>query len=79
MEALGIQLPETFHDLTLKSKEEAANSFSRVHRHTKAFIAQLWDKKDAIFQQLKEEGSFDLYETIEKPLIPILFCISRIK
>ncbi len=73
VEALGIQLPETFHDLTLKSKEEAANSFSRVHRHTKAFIAQLWDKKDAIFQQLKEEGSFDLYETIEKPLIPILF------
>lgn len=77
MEALEIELPESFHDLTKKTKEEPANSLNRLLAFTQSLIVQLKEKEESILENLKKENLMDLYEQIEKPLIPILFKMEK--
>ncbi len=77
MEALGIELPETFHDLTLKTKKKDATSFERALAMSKALITQLHEKEDQIIKQLKEDQLYDLYKEIELPLVSILFHMEK--
>lgn len=77
MEALEIELPESFHDLTLKTKKKDGTNFERVLAMSKAFITQLHEKEEKIIKQLKEDQLYDLYKEIELPLVSILFHMEK--
>lgn len=70
VQALAIDLPETFHDLTKKSKIDPMERVLPVYQ---SFVVQLAQKQEDLLKQLKDEGLDDLYTSIEKPLIYILF------
>lgn len=73
MMALNIELTESFHELSKKKKDQEAYACSRMLPVMHAFSEQLQEKESEILEELKREELFELYETIEKPLIPILF------
>lgn len=75
LEAMHIHLPESIHDLSKKNKEK--NNEERSLAVMSTLILALEQKYKQIWKQLKNEELFDLYETIEKPLIPILFQMEK--
>ena len=77
VEALSIELPETFHDLSKKTKESKAYDPERMLLIYRAFTEQLAEKEDQIFKELQEQNLVSLYEEIEKPLIPILYKMEK--
>ncbi len=77
LEALNIELPESFHDLTLKTKKKESSLFERMLEISKALIVQLHEKEEGILKQLKENQIYDLYQNIELPLVPILFHMEK--
>ena len=68
---------ESFHELSKKKKDQEAYACSRMLPVMHAFSEQLYLKEKTILEDLKKEELFDLYETIEKPLIPILFKMEK--
>lgn len=73
IEALDIRLPFSFHDLTKKAKNVPANDPQRLKQMYQTLIVELDRIRENIFQELKEQNLWNLYETIEKPLAPILY------
>lgn len=71
--SLGIELPETIHDLLKKAKTLEACHIDRLLPVTCAWTWQLSIRQDNIFDELKKDNLLDLYENIEKPLVRILF------
>ncbi len=70
LDAVGITLPESFHDLTKKSKKEPLERVEIVYQ---SLALQLEGKDASLMEELKQEDLFELYETVEKPLSWILF------
>lgn len=68
-----IELPETMHDLSKKQKNLDAYDKERMIPVVSAWISQLNDKQDDLFNELDKYNLRELYETIEKPLIKILY------
>lgn len=71
--ALNIDLPETIHDLSKKKKKQEAYCIERLLPVMVSMTGQLQECQADLFESLAKENLMDLYETIEKPLIPILF------
>lgn len=71
--ALHIQLPESFHDLSKKQKSVEAYAEQRMVPVMQVFTEELAKKEKSILETLKEDNLMELYENIEKPLIPILY------
>ena len=72
LEALQIHLPESFHDVSKKTKEEPAYSLEREKAIYHSLTQQLYEKKDKLRASLKEENVLSLYEDIEMPLTHVL-------
>ena len=53
LEALHITLPESFHDVSKKTKEEPAFSLNREQALCHSLTQQLYEKKGEILQSLK--------------------------
>lgn len=77
LNACGIVLPESIHDLSKKGKELPAYHKDRLLPVTCAWIGQLKEKQEELFDELKKENLFELYENIEKPIIPILYAMEN--
>lgn len=75
LEDMHIVLPESFHNLSKQNKEKSDQERSLACMS--ALLVGLADKQASIFEQLKKENLLDLYETIEKPLIPILYRMEK--
>lgn len=75
VEAMQIRLPESFKDLAMKSK--GGFTLERALPVYAALADQLQDKKEAVFAQLKQENMETLYETVERPLVPILYAMEK--
>lgn len=71
--ALDMELPESFHDLSKKSKDKEAYACVRMIPVMQSFTEQLARKEKSILDKLQEENLMELYQQIEKPLIPILY------
>lgn len=71
--ALHVQLPESFHDLSKKQKSVEAYAEQRMVPVMQVFTEELAKKEKSILEKLKEDNLMELYENIEKPLIPILY------
>lgn len=71
--ALHVQLPESFHDLSKKQKSVEAYAKQRMVPVMQVFTEELAKKEKSILEKLKEDNLMELYENIEKPLIPILY------
>ena len=71
LEALQIQLPETWKDLAKKSL--GGYTFERLYPVISSWAMQLSKKQNSILKQLEEENMKDLYLQIELPLVPILY------
>lgn len=71
--ALHVQLPESFHDLSKKQKSVEAYAEQRMVPVMQIFTEELAKKEKSILEKLKEDNLMELYENIEKPLIPILY------
>lgn len=71
--ALHIQLPESFHDLSKKQKSVEAYAEQRMVPVMQVFTEEIAKKEKSILEKLKEDNLMELYENIEKPLIPILY------
>ena len=70
---LDIHLPESLHDLSKKTKDKEAYDLERMIQTYSVFVQKISEKQESIFTQLKKENLWELYQTIEKPLIPILY------
>ena len=77
LEALHITLPESFHDVSKKTKEEPAFSLNREQALCHSLAQQLYEKKGEILQSLKEENVLSLYREIEMPLTRVLFSMEQ--
>ncbi len=77
MERLDIHTPETFHDLTKKTKAESANSEARLVSFYQSFTQQIFEKKEEILNQIKEEELEYIYNEIELPLTYILYQMEK--
>ena len=77
LEALHITLPESFHDVSKKTKEEPAFSLNREQALCHSLTQQLYEKKGEILQSLKEENVLSLYREIEMPLTRVLFSMEQ--
>ena len=77
LEALQIHLPESFHDVSKKTKEEPAYSLEREKAIYHSLTQQLYEKKDKLRASLKEENVLPLYEDIEMPLTHVLFSMEQ--
>lgn len=75
--ALHIELPESFHDASKKTKEDGAFSESRMKNIYHAFAYQLFEKQGDIFKALEADSLMSLYEDIELPLVEILYRMER--
>ena len=73
LEALHISLPESFHDVSKKTKEEPAFSLNREMLIYQSLTQQLCEKKNEIRKSLKDENVISLYKDIEMPLANVLF------
>lgn len=77
LEALQIHLPESFHDVSKKTKESPAYSLEREKAIYHSLTQQLYEKKDKLRASLKEENVLSLYEDIEMPLTHVLFSMEQ--
>ncbi len=77
LEALQIHLPESFHDVSKKTKEGPAYSLEREKAIYHSLTQQLCEKKDKLRASLKEENVLSLYEDIEMPLTHVLFSMEQ--
>ena len=77
IEAMGIRLPESIHDLSLKSKESGAWSAKRMIPVWASWCEQLNEKADGIFEELKKQEMMELYRNIELPLASILYQMEK--
>lgn len=77
LEALHITLPESFHDVSKKTKEKPAFSLNREQALCHSLTQQLYEKKGEILQSLKEENVLSLYREIEMPLTRVLFSMEQ--
>ena len=77
LEALQIHLPESYHDVSKKTKEEPAYSLEREKAIYHSLTQQLYEKKDKLRASLKEENVLSLYEDIEMPLTHVLFSMEQ--
>ena len=77
LEALHISLPESFHDVSKKTKEEPAFSLNREMLIYQSLTQQLCEKKNEIRKSLKDENVISLYKDIEMPLANVLFSMEQ--
>lgn len=77
IEALHITLPESFHDVSKKTKEEPAYSVTREKAIYHSLTQQLYEKRSEIRSSLKEQSVISLYEDIEMPLARVLFSMEQ--
>lgn len=77
IEALHITLPESFHDVSKKTKEESAYSVTREKAIYHSLTQQLYEKRSEIRSSLKEQNVISLYEDIEMPLARVLFSMEQ--
>ena len=77
MDALHIHLPETFHEVSKKKKDEPAFSLEREKAIVHSLAMQLFKKQEEIFKQLGEQNLMDLYQTIEMPLVKVLYMMEK--
>ena len=77
IEALHITLPESFHDVSKKTKEEPAYSVTREKAIYYSLTQQLYEKRSEIRSSLKEQNVISLYEDIEMPLARVLFSMEQ--
>lgn len=77
IEALHITLPESFHDVSKKTKEEPAYSVTREKAIYHSLTQQLYEKRSEIRSSLKEQNVISLYEDIEMPLARVLFSMEQ--
>ncbi|MDD7281733.1 DNA polymerase I [Floccifex sp.] len=73
LQTLKIELPESFHELSKKVKDKEAFEYNRTIAVYGAFVSQLNNEIEEIFEKLKNQELWDLYQNIELPLIPVLF------
>lgn len=71
--ALNITLPESLHELSKKTKEKEAYDLERMIASYSVWVEKITEMQDSIFEDLKKDELYDLYNTIEKPLIPVLY------
>ncbi len=71
--ALDIHLNESLHDLSKKTKDKEAYELERMISVYSIWVKMVTDLQDSIFEQLKKDNLYELYDTIEKPLIPVLY------
>jgi DNA polymerase I len=77
VQALQIELTESFHDLTKKKKEEEACSEERVMVVYHEFSQQVFEKQTSIFDELQKQNLMKLYTDIEIPLVKVLFQMEK--
>lgn len=77
IEALHISLPESFHDVSKKTKEEPAYSVTREKAICHSLTQQLFEKRSGIRSSLKSQNVISLYEDIEMPLAYVLFSMEK--
>lgn len=77
IEALHISLPESFHDVSKKTKEEPAYSVTREKSICHSLTQQLFEKRSEIRSSLKSQNVISLYEDIEMPLAYVLFSMEK--
>lgn len=77
IEALHISLPESFHDVSKKAKEEPAYSVTREKAICHSLTQQLFEKRSEIRSSLKSQNVISLYEDIEMPLAYVLFSMEK--
>lgn len=77
MDALHVELPESFHDLTKKQKDIPAYEQNRVLAVYKVFTQFLYENKNRILQEIKEEEMDALYRNIELPLVDVLYTMEN--
>lgn len=77
IEALHISLPESFHDVSKKTKEELAYSVTREKAICHSLTQQLFEKRSEIRSSLKSQNVISLYEDIEMPLAYVLFSMEK--
>ena len=77
IEALHISLPESFHDVSKKTKEEPAYSVTREKAICHSLTQQLFEKRSEIRSSLKSQNVISLYEDIEMPLAYVLFSMEK--
>lgn len=77
IEALHISLPESFHDVSKKTKEEPAYSVTREKAICHSLTQQLFEKRSDIRSSLKSQNVISLYEDIEMPLAYVLFSMEK--
>ncbi len=77
IEALHISLPESFHDVSKKTKEEPAYSVTREKAICHSLTQQLFEKRSEIRSSLKSQNVISLYEDIEMPLAHVLFSMEK--
>ena len=77
IEALHISLPESFHDVSKKTKEEPAYSVTREKAICHSLTQQLFEKRSEIRSSLKSQNVISLYEDIEMPIAHVLFSMEK--
>lgn len=77
IETLHISLPESFHDVSKKTKEEPAYSVTREKAICHSLTQQLFEKRSEIRSSLKSQNVISLYEDIEMPLAYVLFSMEK--
>lgn len=77
IEALHISLPESFHDVSKKTKEEPAYSVTREKAICHSLTQQLFEKRSEIRSSLKSQNVISLYEDIEMPIAHVLFFMEK--
>lgn len=77
LEALQITLPESFHEVSKKKKDEVAFSKEREISIYHSLAQQLCMKKEEIIKSLEEQNLLSLYKEIELPLVSVLFSMEK--
>lgn len=77
LEALHITLPESFHEVSKKTKDEPAFSLEREKALCHSLCQQLDEKKEKIRKSLEEQNLISLYKDIEMPLVQVLFSMEK--
>ena len=77
IEALHISLPESFHDVSKKTKEDPAYSVTREKAICHSLTQQLFEKRSEIRSSLKSQNVISLYEDIEMPIAHVLFSMEK--
>ena len=73
LEALHITLPESFHDVSKKTKEEPAFSLNREQALCHSLTQQLYEKKETLVQQIYSHAGMIFNINSPKQLANVLF------